>query len=130
MRAAKNPTPPADLRPPIAVSYLRFSTPDQRKGDSLRRQTEATEKWCETHGIPCPTKVDVANRVLDQKKDHPLVASSRRGVLKRLDTDLRAFFEKQGMAAEAREAAPSRSSDSHQFSPNASIPRAMCRRSC
>src|ERR1043166_5012432 len=52
MQATKTPPPPADLRPPIAVSYLRFSTPDQRKGDSLRRQTDATEKWCQRKGIP------------------------------------------------------------------------------
>lgn len=28
-------------------SYLRFSTPKQAKGDSVRRQTEAAAKWCE-----------------------------------------------------------------------------------
>lgn len=45
-------TEPTDPRRPVAISYLRFSTPEQAKGDSLRRQTEATAKWCERNGIP------------------------------------------------------------------------------
>jgi DNA invertase Pin-like site-specific DNA recombinase len=35
----------------IGFSYVRFSTPEQRKGDSLRRQTEAAAKWCERNGV-------------------------------------------------------------------------------
>ena len=31
---------------PKAYSYVRFSTPEQAKGDSFRRQTEASAKWC------------------------------------------------------------------------------------
>jgi DNA invertase Pin-like site-specific DNA recombinase len=42
---------PAPLSAPIAISYIRFSTPEQMKGDSLRRQTEATEQWCLKHGV-------------------------------------------------------------------------------
>jgi DNA invertase Pin-like site-specific DNA recombinase len=53
MPAAKRQrVPPAETRPPIAISYLRFSTPEQAKGDSLRRQTEGTERWCEKNGVP------------------------------------------------------------------------------
>src|ERR1700730_14393636 len=52
MRTTKRTTPPKDTRPPIAISYIRFSTSEQRKGDSLRRQTEGTERWCEKNGIP------------------------------------------------------------------------------
>src|SRR5262245_22605265 len=37
--------------PPIAYSYVRFSTPEQLKGDSLRRQTEAAAAWCERHTV-------------------------------------------------------------------------------
>jgi hypothetical protein len=29
----------------LAYSYLRFSHPDQAKGDSLRRQTELRDAW-------------------------------------------------------------------------------------
>lgn len=34
-----------------AYSYIRFSTPEQSKGDSLRRQTEATTRYCEQHDL-------------------------------------------------------------------------------
>ncbi len=36
---------------PKAYSYLRFSTPDQIKGDSLRRQTEAAKAYAKRHGL-------------------------------------------------------------------------------
>ena len=35
----------------IAYSYLRFSHPDQAKGDSLRRQTELRDAWIARTGI-------------------------------------------------------------------------------
>src|SRR5262245_48878217 len=31
---------------PTAYSYVRFSSPKQAEGDSLRRQTEAAADWC------------------------------------------------------------------------------------
>ena len=31
----------------VAYSYIRFSTPEQSRGDSLRRQTEAAQEWCD-----------------------------------------------------------------------------------
>ena len=34
-----------------AYSYIRFSTPDQLKGDSLRRQTEASKAYAAAHGL-------------------------------------------------------------------------------
>lgn len=34
-----------------AYSYIRFSSPEQARGDSLRRQTEGAEKWCAERGI-------------------------------------------------------------------------------
>jgi DNA invertase Pin-like site-specific DNA recombinase len=34
-----------------AYSYVRFSTRDQIKGDSLRRQTEAAAAWCKRNGV-------------------------------------------------------------------------------
>lgn len=34
-----------------AYSYLRFSTPEQSRGDSFRRQTSLAHRWCTTHGI-------------------------------------------------------------------------------
>jgi hypothetical protein len=35
----------------VAYSYIRFSHPDQAKGDSLRRQTEAARAWCVRNGL-------------------------------------------------------------------------------
>jgi DNA invertase Pin-like site-specific DNA recombinase len=43
------PRPDSD-KTALAYSYVRFSTPEQRKGDSLRRQTEAAKAWCDAHG--------------------------------------------------------------------------------
>jgi DNA invertase Pin-like site-specific DNA recombinase len=48
----KKDTLVVDTRQPVAISYLRFSSPEQRKGNSTWRQTEDTEKWCATNGIP------------------------------------------------------------------------------
>ncbi|WP_320174100.1 recombinase family protein [Maridesulfovibrio sp.] len=36
---------------PKAYSYLRFSTPDQMKGDSFRRQTELSRKYAEENNL-------------------------------------------------------------------------------
>jgi hypothetical protein len=40
---------------PIAHSYIRFSTPEQAKGDSLRRQTELAEAYCRRNGLTLDT---------------------------------------------------------------------------
>jgi DNA invertase Pin-like site-specific DNA recombinase len=34
-----------------AYSYIRFSTPEQLKGDSLRRQTDLSEQYAKQHGL-------------------------------------------------------------------------------
>ena len=39
-------------RKPKAYSYLRFSTADQIRGDSFRRQTELARTWCDKTGVP------------------------------------------------------------------------------
>jgi DNA invertase Pin-like site-specific DNA recombinase len=36
---------------PVAYSYIRFSTSEQKKGDSLRRQTELSERYASAHGL-------------------------------------------------------------------------------
>lgn len=36
---------------PRAYSYVRFSTPEQRKGSSLERQTEKARKYAAEHGL-------------------------------------------------------------------------------
>src|SRR6516165_8686549 len=35
----------------LAYSYIRFSHPDQAKGDSLRRQTELRDAWLARNGV-------------------------------------------------------------------------------
>ncbi|EGQ7739937.1 recombinase family protein [Vibrio parahaemolyticus] len=35
----------------LAYSYVRFSSPEQAKGDSLRRQTESARDYCERKGL-------------------------------------------------------------------------------
>jgi len=34
---------------PVVVSYLRFSRPEQLKGDSVRRQLALGEEWVKRH---------------------------------------------------------------------------------
>jgi DNA invertase Pin-like site-specific DNA recombinase len=45
--------------PAIAYSYIRFSTPEQLKGDSLRRQTQATAEWCERNKVALDTSLSL-----------------------------------------------------------------------
>lgn len=42
---------------PLAFSYIRFSTVEQRQGKSLERQTEAAAAWSKQHGIPLDTEL-------------------------------------------------------------------------
>lgn len=44
---------------PIVISYLRFSSPEQLKGDSVRRQLALGEEWANRHGMV------IANTVRD-----------------------------------------------------------------
>jgi len=51
--------PNDELKPIRKVySYIRFSTPEQIKGDSLRRQLEATEKYVKDHNANSKNKDD------------------------------------------------------------------------
>ncbi|MEN8503189.1 MULTISPECIES: recombinase family protein [Paraburkholderia] len=42
---------------PTAYSYIRFSTPEQKKGDSLRRQKELSEQYAREHGLTLDTSL-------------------------------------------------------------------------
>jgi DNA invertase Pin-like site-specific DNA recombinase len=48
-------------RSPVAYSYVRFSSPEQAQGDSLRRQTEAAAAWCKRYGC----RLDTSTRLHD-----------------------------------------------------------------
>lgn len=63
-----------------AYSYIRFSSPEQARGDSLRRQTEGAEKWCAKRGI-----------TLDETL-HDLGVSAYRGT-NRMEGALRSFLD-------------------------------------
>ncbi|MCA0029242.1 recombinase family protein [Mesorhizobium sp. B263B2A] len=47
---------------PKAYSYIRFSTPEQERGDSLRRQTEAAERYAVLHGLDLDDKLTFEDR--------------------------------------------------------------------
>src|SRR5262245_40132952 len=42
---------PSHSTPPVAFSYIRFSTAEQRQGNSLDRQSEAARAWCARNGV-------------------------------------------------------------------------------
>lgn len=44
---------------PRAYSYLRFSTPEQLKGDSMRRQTQLAEDYARKHGLTLDTELNL-----------------------------------------------------------------------
>jgi DNA invertase Pin-like site-specific DNA recombinase len=43
--------------PPLGFSYIRFSYPEQRNGDSFRRQLAATEEWCRRNNVRLDTRL-------------------------------------------------------------------------
>jgi DNA invertase Pin-like site-specific DNA recombinase len=44
---------------PVCYSYLRYSSPQQAKGDSARRQQEATADWCRRHKVTLDTSLSL-----------------------------------------------------------------------
>ncbi len=50
--------PPAPA-PAVAYSYLRFSSPEQAKGDSVRRQTDLRDAWLAKSGARLDTSVSL-----------------------------------------------------------------------
>ncbi|MBY0611559.1 MAG: recombinase family protein [Beijerinckiaceae bacterium] len=72
----------ADSRP-LAYSYLRFSTPEQAKGTSKRRQIEAAEEYCRLNNL----RLDASLRdegVSAHKGKHLEPASALGGFLNRV----------------------------------------------
>jgi DNA invertase Pin-like site-specific DNA recombinase len=47
------------IKKPIAYSYVRFSTPDQLKGNSLERQLKHSEKYAADHGLELDTSLNL-----------------------------------------------------------------------
>ena len=46
---------------PRAYSYVRFSTPEQRHGDSFARQTEKAARYAADHGLTMDTELSLAD---------------------------------------------------------------------
>jgi DNA invertase Pin-like site-specific DNA recombinase len=55
---------------PKAYSYIRFSTPEQKKGDSLRRQIQGAEDWATKHGVELDNSLKPDEGVSAFKGDH------------------------------------------------------------
>ena len=47
----------AQQSPATAFSYIRFSSPKQAEGDSLRRQTEKAGEWCKANNVRLDTSL-------------------------------------------------------------------------
>jgi AAA domain, putative AbiEii toxin, Type IV TA system/AAA ATPase domain len=91
--------------------------------DDLRFDAELPEvgrsrvvsDWCLTQTAadgkpPKLSKVDIAQRVLDQRADRDLVAPSRRAVLRDLDRDIRAVLDRPIASTAAEAGTPTRQS--------------------
>jgi DNA invertase Pin-like site-specific DNA recombinase len=50
------------IRQPMVYSYARWSTPEQAKGDSGRRQADAADRWAARHGY----KLDLSLNITDE----------------------------------------------------------------
>jgi predicted ATP-dependent endonuclease of OLD family len=68
---------------------LNFTEADLTSKNAPR----ALDDWCVKHSVKVPNKADIANRVLDQKRNTGLVNQKRVKQLRKLDQDLTAFFE-------------------------------------
>jgi DNA invertase Pin-like site-specific DNA recombinase len=51
-----------EMKPPKAYSYLRFSTPEQSRGDSFRRQIAMADAYAARHGLTIDTSVTLEDR--------------------------------------------------------------------
>jgi len=55
---------------PKAYSYIRFSSPEQEKGDSLRRQIQLSEEYCKQHGLILDDTLKLTDKGVSAYKGH------------------------------------------------------------
>lgn len=55
---------------PKAYSYVRFSSPEQARGDSLRRQVELSEQYAIKHGLVLDDRLMLTDKGLSAYKGH------------------------------------------------------------
>lgn len=53
---------------PKPYSYILFSTPEQEKGDSIRRQVELRDKYVREHGLTLDNSLRLTDRGLSDYK--------------------------------------------------------------
>src|SRR5882757_2817482 len=63
--------------PPRVYSYLRFSDPQQRDGDSTRRQDDEAKRYADKHGLV----LDTALRMTDEGLSGYHGAKKKKGAL-------------------------------------------------
>lgn len=81
----------SDAQKPRAYSYIRFSTPEQAMGDSLRRQTDAARQWAAKHQLELDEET-----VLDPGRSAFLGANVETGALGAFLADVRSGRIQQG----------------------------------
>lgn len=67
-RPATNKAARPQAAHPRAFSYIRFSSPEQEKGDSLRRQVEAAREFAEARGLTLDDQLRMTDRGLSAYK--------------------------------------------------------------
>jgi hypothetical protein len=55
---------------PKAYSYIRFSSPEQEKGDSVRRQVQQSEEYAKQHGLELDDTLKMTDRGMSAYKGH------------------------------------------------------------
>jgi DNA invertase Pin-like site-specific DNA recombinase len=69
-----------------AYSYIRFSTPDQIKGDSLRRQKERSEEYAKKHDLQLDTSLKLEDLGISAFKGKNAIEGALSGFLKAVQT--------------------------------------------
>lgn len=72
---------------PTAYSYIRFSTPEQKKGDSLRRQTELSERYAREHGLTLDTSLHLQDLGVSAFDGSNVTRGALGGFLKAVDEE-------------------------------------------
>jgi DNA invertase Pin-like site-specific DNA recombinase len=71
-----------------AYSYIRFSTPDQAKGDSLDRQTRRARAYAELHGLELDTELKLEDRGVSAFRSTHAKTGALSGFLKAVNDGL------------------------------------------
>jgi DNA invertase Pin-like site-specific DNA recombinase len=69
-----------------AYSYIRFSAPDQIKGDSLRRQKERSEEYAKKHDLQLDTSLKLEDLGISAFKGKNAIEGALSGFLKAVQT--------------------------------------------